>query len=1687
MLDFGAGIDALSAESRIPEGYSERLTNVDPTPEGYLRKRAGYSSTSGWVPLRIISVTGTASSDELCFYLDTGLDATSIDLSEVRSSPIVVHGRLDQTYGSNWDLTATDSTHYYEGFTPDVRYTFTNGSSSHTIEGNVHNLGDILYARVATSLSAVTNSNSPFLPNEVEVTISNDNVTASYTNGGPTFDGFIYLLSGATEAGTSYNQTGVWPGTSLTVLESTHQLSNFNLLPILYEGNGTSWREVIADVSINSSGDVTFSTSTGFTGGYTDYLLILRAVAPTQTYSINIPANSTVSTPINVSGDFLVNSLYEDDGSTKVLVLPDNIVVDGNVATITVSNYSSSPKLLQWNWEYARLITNKICVTNSANATGDFTSSSCQVTIWGLNHAEIYSSDTNRAGWVTHIDTYRSEAEEYLVCGLGGTLFTPSADSSYLLGEAYPRLRNRIGASTVIGPAFGTNTSRSRGSVSYVGDGEGYAQATSISYQSGSGYVRYTLSTPSLSTTGTPISTTLNQEDWLTVEQAANSIHNGSFRIRAVSYGANTMTIDVLNEAVDSSDYDESDCGARCGVFSDQLPLSSTNDFVPGDRLVSTAINEADQYVVLSSSASLVVVSGAVSYRTFVNSIRIAAVRTSSIIPLRELDDTPTSANFVRGDVVSLTNYERTPQILYVNTLADTSVTTSAVSGVATVTLGSGDTSGLSIGQRVVLLRSAQFTGEHLVVDVPSNTTFQFLTTEDDASNISGTLLGNTIQLYEELEWEDSVNSSFTVTVPSRWVPIESPTDSYNLTQSTYPKYFDSSEYTNQPIIRSSISNDNMYFTNYGDEVLKYDGTSLFRAGLPRWQPQLFLTKDTAASAKIDLFTTATDSVHAFTNNVFKVDLGDESKFLAGQYISVSESGTILGEVQVVSTYTDATHGYIRIFGAVATIGTIGNVVLTLIQVMRYYFRLNLVDANSNLVASAVTGADDYLVRMAEDAANRIRLVGMPAWDNYDYDRIEVEIYRTKANTVAPFYKITTLEVPFNNYDGYLDYTDTTSDDTLTSLDLVSTATVGAELGTGWSEPLRAKYITSADNRLVLANLRDYPKLTAVFRDVGLTSASDYDGRKLLLRKDNADTLTTSNCIDRQYYEWRTTGDVSVSSIALVSGNTYRVTTAATTFSVGDWIYLFRNSAATTVDLSFAGWFQVTSVAGGGFTCDIVSKSGLSWAAPSGVNRLLVATSKVDVPVWLGTDYCYATANGNQLDSVSLTYTALRRLGNAINASMRVCQSSGFTPWVIASSGSEFGGDTLILSQPKVLDSTMELVLPAAISGVDYYVNDLKRSASQEVSARVQLFNSRLVVSYQNFPELFDRPTDYSSNSTLVYDINPADGQEITGIIPFFGDSAFGGASTDSVVVVFKTNSIYLVDLGGNSINETRIQKIDSRGIGCTAPYSIAPTQNGVMFATGSGIYRLRRDLSVQYIGRRMERIWQEEVNEDYLDIVTGHYYPIGNQYKISVPLIGETSNSTAYVYNTVREYMPDGYRDGSWTEYTAQPACGWANTSLAAFMASTRGDVYQILAISSEKPFRDNGDAIAAVATLRSLDFGDGSIRKAVGAVLVDYRVLDDSRVEDVVLSSAIDNKDQFEDADAANIDRYDSPNDGLGSTGETKVRTIRYTIGRRKGLFIQLRLTNEELDSPMEIAGLNLKVAGLATKGTLQAKQTQ
>ena len=416
-----------------------------------------------------------------------------------------------------------------------------------------------------------------------------------------------------------------------------------------------------------------------------------------------------------------------------------------------------------------------------------------------------------------------------------------------------------------------------------------------------------------------------------------------------------------------------------------------------------------------------------------------------------------------------------------------------------------------------------------------------------------------------------------------------------------------------------------------------------------------------------------------------------------------------------------------------------------------------------------------------------------------------------------------------------------------------------------------------------------------------------------------------------------------------------------------------------------------------------------------------------------------------------------------------------------ANAGNEYNTGQLVVRQPRVFSTNMELVIPTLSGDFDVFVNNVKRSGGAQAGTLSRVYPSRIIASYPNYPEMFDNPTaTLDSESDSAIDVNSADGQEITAIIPFFGDAAFGAAQKSGIVVVFKTNSVYLVDLSAKDNGLNPVQKLETRGKGCTAPYSVAVTRNGIMFANETGLYRLNRNLDVDFIGKKYGRKFTNTVNSDQLTLATGHHDSQANSYKLSYPTASEDENSLVAVYNHTREY--EGQGEGSWTTYTNHPVTGWANLSANSYFAATSGRVFIIRRLGNTSDYRDDNQPISMTILTRAIDSTDSGRRKSHNKVITHYRAVAES--VGTTLTTALDLKEVFQDTDTFQINTENS--NGIGDTGNQKIVSVMSTLGAKNGIYLQLKYENATLDEPVEITGIDIRVAARTDDGIKQAKDT-
>jgi hypothetical protein len=1241
----------------------------------------------------------------------------------------------------------------------------------------------------------------------------------------------------------------------------------------------------------------------------------------------------------------------------------------------------------------------------------------------------------------------------------------------------------------------------------------------------------------------------------------ANPEHTGSWAIQSLTDPGDglSLVLRVNNTSITSTTQDESGAAGDGGVFTETFETENAHAFIAGDTMLSPAISTSTFLnEVISGSGTTLFIDDVTSAFSLADGVLVTCRRTSSLIPLGDGVGAASVTNFVRGDMCVVTNAvedgsvvdpDRRMRVLGVQTQANQTATFTGTGTVATATVSSNHR--LNVGDTALFTNSTAVSGEVTVVTVPSDTTFTFAST---ATSGSATLCGACLEVDEDLTWQGGTTDT-AFRPDGRWEPIEAPGGTGDLVKQTYVRHWDYNGFTSQPVYRSVIVGESMYVATPDDEIMKYDGTELYRAGLPRWQPLLFTTQDVAASSTLN---EPREVDYTAKDDLGKYFVLDSPELRAGDRVYESSSGLVYlidrVDVHQVSDGGGTPVPVDEIRASVRANDDMSLVInssgqLKLVLAFKYYARLNAVDSNSRVIASAAIGHQDMVVDYSTNGQIILRLVQPPLFGNYDVEKWEIELYRTTQNSDV-FYFHSRQAATFAANKPYIEVYDGVLDDFIVGNDdLIHSALKGSELGTGWDQPPRAKHISSNKGRLILGNIKSYPELSITVTsedDSAIIADSDLDGAVFTFRRDGTATGTTADMTNIANYEFTdttaattvvneisfngssninagndtidtsvtyfVTGDAVVFSganlpSAITAGTTYYVVKGTTTLiqiatslanatadtpvvvdlaadggascvgvnhtrfmatvsgaAAGDWIYIYLDDSTDT-DIRVAGWWQVNDVETSGEAT--VVYSGAANINHNQTYDVSTAATAGNVPVYIGAttaDLNYTMRDGNPVSATaSIELQAVRRLAQAINVSMRatditITGQEDFTPWLLANAGNDYQLGQLVVSSPLTETTTPEVVVPT-ITTFSVFVEDLKRTSAEEISFVARAFPSRLVRSYPNYPEIFDQPfVVLEEHSDSVIDVNPEDGQEIQGVARFFGDSATGkGQQLSEEIVVFKTNSIYLVN------TETRqVQHIDSRGLGCTAPNSIDATKNGIMFANESGMYMLTRSMEVVHIGLQVDRKWKRLVNLDQLEEATGHHWGTGRQYKLSVPVNSDSYNSEVFVldYDT-----PPGQPERSaWTRYDNHPATGWANLGKDSFFSSTSGDVFKVRNRGEKQDFRDEASAVSqAEITLKAEDFGMPGSRKLIDKIMLMFD-LDLTDITSVAVKQAKDLSTTFESLSSVSADIADQP-----------YITVKVALAKKRTNYIQLKFEHSAKDEQMVLTGVVYQVREL------------
>lgn len=160
----------------------------------------------------------------------------------------------------------------------------------------------------------------------------------------------------------------------------------------------------------------------------------------------------------------------------------------------------------------------------------------------------------------------------------------------------------------------------------------------------------------------------------------------------------------------------------------------------------------------------------------------------------------------------------------------------------------------------------------------------------------------------------------------------------------------------------------------------------------------------------------------------------------------------------------------------------------------------------------------------------------------------------------------------------------------------------------------------------------------------------------------------------------------------------------------------------------------------------------------------------------------------------------------------------------------------------------------------------------------------------------------------IIIDIDPGDGDQITGIVAF-----------RERLFIFKRRRIYVISATANPVTDPANLRVDifTSNIGCFSPYSIQPVLNDVLFLSDSGVASLAQsefgELQSALLSTKVAELAEIKKNTDEIGSMV---LDDENQYWLSIPatssprLVAET-----YVFHY--DKIAEGFR--RWTRFTGK------------------------------------------------------------------------------------------------------------------------------------------------------------------------
>ena len=1670
----GRGIDQHSTFNNIKPGFSTSIVNMDTGDQGFIKKRTGYEGFFGDVPLRIFDIeengNGTAT-----LILDT-----EVNLLQSPSTPIVLWGDPLQTGTGTLASSGTTLTGTGTLFTSEL-----------SVNSLVRAAGE---ERRVVSITSDTSLvlDEPFYPDLSGEAFTYRTLIEFYF---PEFvnESKVVLDANAPSAVTvnfAHNSGELLSPVMVVQSTSATLLDNTKVFPssVAYQDNNLDALIEFDTTELDTNTDIFItSENTDFTATIVTYSASLLTVA-TGIVSFTIPAGTHSLPNLNT----IYRIAYQDptDVTQYLDVLPDEFIIKDN-GDIQI-DISIDPSMQIGGTFEGRLRVfdlGGIYAQESSFVAGI----DKQITFTGVasqfNFTAFYlreSGATEQKQVFPDVVSYDDAADELVftfTLDVSGTLravYMPGLVRSNRLTvdlTNYPNLSDDTLPQTIMWGILNEDViyrESAAGGGELTGIDEYSSASTNHIVTTGGGllyketegeitlastFVELRRRIATAKTIGPFFSNDVDQTRSLT----ATNITENKLPVTTITNNKDetaTIALNIQGKVGDLTDLT---------VLFDTFTITSTEQDAYAGQWSITAIDDVLNTLTVSMPGLPTYVADEI------NTGAMGGIFTDVVV-MSPTDDAGNTKDlpFVSGDIINSTLFE----VLF--------PVVSAIDGVNLWLTDLAETVSMPSGARLSATRTSNIIPLESTTDIVRGDMIA-LSGYSRKLRVLAVTVGESITVDESLQVEDSSFSRTVVTVPGRWITVESPT--YNDRRYIY---WDSLPSSAQDRINSARINDSVFFSNYSDPILKYDGNSLYRAGLPAWQPQTTSWVDgTETGIVIPKI--------SYINIDLTGGIGEQKMYFSTlpDFTDVSTVYAEETDTNYNITLVNEADRYIVLEEDLALLSNRGQISLP--QEVAYYFKLQAVDKNNNVVASAVSDFEECIVQITKSGAINHRLTGLPKFDIYDYDRIDVYTFRTKvtASAGAPFYQVRRDPISYRYAEGedVIVINDTIPDEALSPIpdDQVSIALKGAELPLSSEEPPRSKYMTSASNKLVLGNIKSWSKIDLdLLSNGGITELNTMDGMSLEVgdgtHSVTVDCVPLLNRAGTSYDVLNTTDMSEISTVTYPDATTVRITLSGTLaggviagdyIQLGSWftdldaagIYAAAGRSRDDTLGGLIGWWQINSYTEA--ANDIIDlfyvhgRTGADdWTFGAAEAPLYLAHSTGNLPCVM---LPYAlTSTGrvvedivfddrkNQFEFTNAINRGLKDIRSALNQ-WTVRQSD---PWLLPKAGATEGSGKLILRGVRPGQTITGKVTIDAASDLQIFWDQRRTPSAVSAAGFERLFPSRLLISVANYPEMFDNPFALSGlYGDSIIDVNANDGQEITGMSTFFASSTTSGSNLEETLVVFKDKSIYAVNL-----STRQAQKIESGDQGCSIPGSISITKDGIMFANSSGIYMVTKNLDIVYVGTWMEDYWKDNINfTDVASRAIAVNDASDRKYKLSVPTTS-SRNDTAVVFN----YISAATLGGGWTTYDNFGASGWAQTTEGTYFSSYSGRVFRLRDTGNDTDYRDDNVAISSSFTYAPQAFGDTGSRAVLNRVITHI----DGTVTSLEPSVATDLSDIFQSVDIINIDTVG---------GES----VASSLPVRHALYFQIAYSHNTKDEALKIGGIDFKVTGLDELGITQANE--